>query len=275
MTGVSLRCGGREHLALPGGLAALRAGATLGIPLLAPWANRLGEPPLPRPPASTSISTGCRSAPTPTGSRSTVCWWADPGWKVGRRHDPCRPGDLPRRHATSTRRRSRSRTASRWPSTARDRRLVVDTTIVPTGQRAVPDRLRMAPVPAVAGYASSALAPADSSTTTSRSTSGIPTGGEEAQSAEDDPIGRRTFDDLYRLRPGARARTGHRRRGDLDPRRPGLSVRPGVGAGRPTVRRAEPMTAPTNSLVDGTAPLGVEPGNSYSATFTLTIEDAR
>ena len=25
MTGVSLRCGGREHLALPGGLAALRA----------------------------------------------------------------------------------------------------------------------------------------------------------------------------------------------------------------------------------------------------------
>ena len=31
------------------------------------------------------------------------------------------------------------------------------------------------------------------------------------------------------------------------------------------------MTAPTNSLVDGTAPL-VEPGDSYTATFTLTIE---
>src|SRR5712692_8858950 len=42
MTGVSLRYRGREHLALPGGLAALRAGRTLGLPLLAPWANRLG-----------------------------------------------------------------------------------------------------------------------------------------------------------------------------------------------------------------------------------------
>src|SRR5215218_4623983 len=41
MTGVSLRCSGSEHLALPGGLPALRAGATLGLPLLAPWANRL------------------------------------------------------------------------------------------------------------------------------------------------------------------------------------------------------------------------------------------
>jgi hypothetical protein len=41
MTGVSLQYRGAEHLALPGGLDALRAGATLGLPLLAPWANRL------------------------------------------------------------------------------------------------------------------------------------------------------------------------------------------------------------------------------------------
>ena len=43
MTGVSLRCRGREHLALPGGLPALRSGKTMGLPLLAPWANRLGS----------------------------------------------------------------------------------------------------------------------------------------------------------------------------------------------------------------------------------------
>src|SRR5204862_6817626 len=43
MTGVSMRCNGREHLALPGGLAALRSGSTLGLPLLAPWANRLSR----------------------------------------------------------------------------------------------------------------------------------------------------------------------------------------------------------------------------------------
>jgi galactose mutarotase-like enzyme len=41
MTGVVLRYRGAEHLALPGGLDALRRDATLGLPLLAPWANRL------------------------------------------------------------------------------------------------------------------------------------------------------------------------------------------------------------------------------------------
>ena len=34
----------------------------------------------------------------------------------------------------------------------------------------------------------------------------------------------------------------------------------------------EPMTARTNSLVDGTAPL-VEPGDAYRAAFTLAMED--
>ena len=41
MTGVSLNHRGVEYFALPGGLEALRNGATLGLPLLAPWANRL------------------------------------------------------------------------------------------------------------------------------------------------------------------------------------------------------------------------------------------
>ena len=48
MTGVSLRHDGREYLALPGGVAALRAGHTGGLPLLAPWANRLASRRLPR-----------------------------------------------------------------------------------------------------------------------------------------------------------------------------------------------------------------------------------
>src|SRR6476660_105724 len=43
MTGVSLRYREGEHLALPGGLDALRAGKTTGLPLLAPWANRLSS----------------------------------------------------------------------------------------------------------------------------------------------------------------------------------------------------------------------------------------
>jgi aldose 1-epimerase len=43
ITGVSMRYHGAEHLALPGGLAALRTGSTMGLPLLAPWANRLSR----------------------------------------------------------------------------------------------------------------------------------------------------------------------------------------------------------------------------------------
>ena len=43
MLGVSLRHRGEELLALPGGLDGYRAGAVTGLPLLAPWANRLGE----------------------------------------------------------------------------------------------------------------------------------------------------------------------------------------------------------------------------------------
>ena len=43
MLGVSLRWRGKELLSRHGGLAAWRAGHTTGMPLLAPWANRLGD----------------------------------------------------------------------------------------------------------------------------------------------------------------------------------------------------------------------------------------
>jgi len=42
MLGTSLRHRGEELLALPGGLDGYRAGKVTGLPLLAPWANRLG-----------------------------------------------------------------------------------------------------------------------------------------------------------------------------------------------------------------------------------------
>ncbi len=42
MLGSSLRHRGDELLALPGGLDGYRAGNVTGLPLLAPWANRLG-----------------------------------------------------------------------------------------------------------------------------------------------------------------------------------------------------------------------------------------
>ena len=44
-----------------------------------------------------------------------------------------------------------------------------------------------------------------------------------------------------------------------------------VPAGKPFAA-LEPMTAATNSLVAGTAPV-VQPGETYTASFTLAVED--
>ena len=115
MTGVSLQYRGAEHLALPGGLAALRAGATLGIPLLAPWANRLAtravsgrpcrrRPERPRPHdrrQRTPDATVC-SSESPAGGSSVAAPGATP-------HGSAPPW-------TWTPRRSRSRTGSRCRS---------------------------------------------------------------------------------------------------------------------------------------------------------------
>ncbi|EUA22957.1 hypothetical protein I552_7448 [Mycobacterium xenopi 3993] len=81
MIGISLTDSGVELLGQRGGLDAyLAAGKTMGIPLLYPWANRLGN-------AATELTakksrwnpmrSGC--APTPTVCRSTDCWPAIPG----------------------------------------------------------------------------------------------------------------------------------------------------------------------------------------------------
>ena len=43
LLGTSLRLGGEEFLALPGGVVAYRKRNATGLPLLAPWANRLSE----------------------------------------------------------------------------------------------------------------------------------------------------------------------------------------------------------------------------------------
>ena len=135
---------------------------------------------------------------------------------------------------------------------ARERQLAIDTTIIPSGQRAVPVAFGWHPYLRLPGTprrqwrlrlpARAHLALDDR---------GIPTGDEQSEAAEAEPIGRRKFDDLYGLGrsitsasspTASRSRCGRHR----------ISVRAGVGSGRPPVRRARADDAPTNSLVDGT-----------------------
>jgi galactose mutarotase-like enzyme len=271
MTGVSLRCRGREHLALPGGLPALRGGATLGLPLLAPWANRLAT----RRYRAAGVSVDLAGFPLPTDGNGLPIHGllvGRPGWRV----EQC-----------STRRGRASLRAGidvdspafpfphriELTVTAHDRRLTLDTKVVPTATRAVPVAFGWHPYLRLPGTPRSRWhlrMPARTHITLDER--GIPTGGATPARGEAEPIGRRTFDDLYGL--------GRHRALALEAEDTAISMQAGPGypyaqvwvpAGR-QFAALEPMTARTNSLVDGTAPL-VEPGDAYTAAFTLAVED--
>src|SRR4051812_41363731 len=136
MTGVSLRYHGREHLALPGGLDALRAGHTAGLPLLAPWGNRLAS----RRYRAAGVDVdlrGLRLGTDPPGLPIHGLLVGKPGWRVD---------DLVVRRATAPLRASIDVDARAFPFphrievaiAARDGSLTVDTSLRPTGRRRVP-----------------------------------------------------------------------------------------------------------------------------------------
>jgi aldose 1-epimerase len=269
MTGVSMRCRGHEHLALPGGLPALRAGATLGLPLLAPWANRLAAWRY----RAAGVGVDLTGLPLGTDGNGLPIHGllaGRPGWRIVRRtaradrasvraaidvDDPAFP--FPHRIEVTV--------------TARDCELALHTLVVPTGRRRVPVAFGWHPylrLPGTPRHRWRLRLPAR--THVELDARGIPSGAEQAEPREDEPIGRRTFDDLYALGPDR----------DLALIGTDATVTMRAGAGYPFAQvwvpkgRAfaalEPMTARTNSLVDGTAPV-VEPGGSHGATFTLTV----
>jgi galactose mutarotase-like enzyme len=271
MTGVSLRCRGREHLALPGGLPALRAGATLGLPLLAPWANRLAA----RRYRAAGVDVDLAGLPLPTDANGLPIHGllvGRPGWRIERRS--ARGGRASFCAAIDV-----GAPAFPFPHrievavAARDSQLRLDTTVIPTGRRAVPVAFGWHPylrLPGAPRHRWLLRLPARTHVTLDAR--GIPTGSEEAERGETEPIGRRTFDDLYRLgRDGTLA---------LVADDSAISMRAGRGypyaqvwvpPGRPFAA-LEPMAARTNGLVEGTVPV-VEPGDAYTAAFTLALGD--
>ena len=270
MTGVSLRCDGAEHLALPGGLPALRAGHTLGLPLLAPWANRLGSRRYRAGRVAVDLS-GLQLRTDGNGLPIHGLLVGRPGWRVEARTAA---------HGRASVRASIDVDAPAFPfphrievaAAAHDRQLTVDTTLVPTGRRRVPVAFGWHPylrLPGVSRARWRLRLP--SRNHLELDIAGLPTGASVAEPREAAPIGRRTFDDLYALGRDRRLQV-------TTDDGPSISVRGGptypyaqvwVPAGRPFVA-LEPMTAPTNSLVEGTAQL-IEPGDSFTARFTVAI----
>jgi aldose 1-epimerase len=274
MTGISLRYRDTEYLATPGGLPALRSGKTLGLPLLAPWANRLAS----RRYRAAGVTVDLTGLPLTTDGKGLPIHGllvGQPGWHVDR---------LSTRRDTAMAHASIDVDARAFPFPhrieltvrAQDARLEVDTTIIPTGRRAVPVafgwhpylQLRSAPrrdwLLRLPTRDHLALDPR-----------GIPTGVSSREPAEFDPVARRTFDDLYRL--------GRNRRlaivaedGATVALHCGVNYPYGqvwVPGGRPFAA-LEPMTAPTNALAHGRTPL-VPRGASFMARFALEVSSPR
>jgi len=101
---------------------------------------------------------------------------------------------------------------------------------------------------------------------------GLPTGDRHAQAEEARPLGDRAFDDLYAL--------GDDRRLALEDDRHTVTVEMEQGCPFAQVYSPadagfcclEPMTAPVNALGTGDCVL-VEPGDEFTARFSITISD--
>jgi aldose 1-epimerase len=271
MLGSSLRHRGDELLALPGGLDGYRKGSVTGLPLLAPWANRLGA----RRYEVDGIVVDLDGLDLHTDEHGLPIhgtMTARPGWEVldlsrdslAARFDfgahPDLLASFPFPHEL------------RIEASVEATTLRIDTTLVPTGDH---------PVPISFGYHPYLRLPGEQREDVrlrlperrhlELDDRQLPTGRTHVEEAEDEAVGSRTFDDLYELgddRWLALAGGGRR-----------LVLELGDGYGHAQVFTPpaaeticlEPMTAPVNALVDGACALAM-PGTSFTARFSLHVD---
>ena len=280
LLGTSLRHRGEELLALPGGVEGYRDRHVTGLPLLAPWANRL--PGWRYRAAGVEVALEGLDLPTdPAGLPIHGTLTAHRGWRLERLAAEADQAVL-----------AADFDYGAWPellaafpfphrltvtATLRGASLAVTTTLAATGQRPVPVAFGWHPYLRLPGAPRAAwrlLLPRR--THLELDDRGLPTGRSADEPAEADPVGERTYDDLYALED------------DPDGRRLGLEAAGrrlvvGYGDGYSHAQVfappgaefvcLEPMTGPTAALAAGTTPL-VAPGDTFAARFTVTVEDA-
>jgi aldose 1-epimerase len=274
LTGVSLRHGRHEFLALPGGLDTQRRGGTGGLPLLAPWANRLSR---------WDYRVGRRNVdlnglPLHTDGRGLpihglICGTSV--WSV-ERHTT--------RRSTASFAASLTVDAPAFPFEHRldvtalvsDAGLRVSTTLTATGRRSVPVGFGWHPYLRLPGARRGDwtlhLPERDH---LGLDDGGIPNGRSLRERADRERVGTRTFDDLYRLRNRRPWSISHAD----DDASASLSLHLGDGYDYAQVwvpkgqrfLALEPMTVPTDALVRGETPI-VSRGDSYTATFELRLD---
>jgi aldose 1-epimerase len=271
MVGISLRHENTEALALPNGLDAYRAGHVTGLPLLAPWANRLSAWRYEIAGVTVDLN-GLKLHDDGKGLPIHGTMTAQPGWAV----DQTTETSLQARFDYG----ARPDLLEAFPFPHEivldvelvDRGLGVATTIRPTADRAVPVCFGWHPyltLPASRADTQLSLPACQHHVLDDR---GIPTGRTEPQSPEQTVLGDRAYDDLYALgddrrlafEGGGRAVAVHMEEGY-----PFAQVYSPADA---DFGALEPMTAPTNALVTGDCPL-VEPGEEFIARFSIVLSD--
>jgi aldose 1-epimerase len=274
MLGVSLRHLGRELLALPGGVEGYRAGDVTGLPLLAPWANRLGGRRYEVDGVVVDLD-GLDLHTDGNGLPIHGTLTARSGWVV----DDTSERSLAAVFAFGA--HPDLLASFPFPHELRvhvevdDTALAVSTTVVPTADRSVPVAFGYHPYLRLpgGGRAETRLRlPARRHVELDQR--GLPTGRSRAEDAEDAPLGARAFDDLYEL--------GDERRLAVDGDGSEVAVVLGDGYRHAQVFSPadagfvclEPMTAPVNALVAGGYPL-VPPGGSFTARFAVQVRADR
>ena len=274
MLGVSLRLAGADFLALPGGIAAYRGQHTTGLPLLAPWANRLSareyrsgrtRVDLRR----LALHVDGRGLPM-HGTMSAADAWSLEGLSAR--------GSRASLHASYEYESHERLAAFPFPHRLEagvevdGRSLAITTRLTPTSDRAVPVSFGYHPYFRLPrGRRAEWRLRLPSRILVELDRRGIPTGGRRRAGAESSRIGSRSFDDLFELERG--------RAFVLDSG--SCRLRVGLGAGYTHAQAYappdagfvcfEPMTAPTNALVTGACPL-VRPGDTFTARFRVTPE---
>jgi len=261
MLGSSLKYRGLELLSLHGGAAAFRQGHTTGLPLLAPWANRLARQRFRALGAEVDVD-GSHADPNGLPIHGTMVgpfrWHvvrSSETQLVARYRYEARP-EFPFAHELEIHAR------------LGEDGLRVRTALRPTGRRRVPVSFGWHPYFRLTGTRGSWLLRLPARRHLELDELGIPTGRQTREAAEEEPLARRTFDDLYAL--------GRDRRLGLAGAGRRVEIRFGSGYAfaqvyAPPGKRfvaLEPMTAATNALVGGTCPV-VRPGERFAASFTI------
>jgi galactose mutarotase-like enzyme len=276
MVGASLRHHGRELLGQRDGLDAYASrGATFGIPLLHPWANRLG--------GFTYRAAG----------RDVVLRAGQPGLRTEEHGLPIH-GVLAGSRRWEVAERGERRLSARLDYDAPElldvfpfvHRLAIDvalepaaltiaTTLTATGEHEVPVSFGWHPYLRLPGVAREDLvvrAPAMSHLALDGL--GLPTGVQEPVAARDGPLGDVALDDLFAdlPEPAAIALAGGGREVTVRFVEGYTHLQLFAPPGRPFIA-VEPMTAPTDALRSGRGLRLVPPGAAFTATFMIEVAD--